>query len=521
MQKDMVIAEDKHLPQAAEKVDVSEQAGQDEKKKKPRFFETKQKGDRGFIEGCIDASKEFKWGEDVKSEVTEIVLVRHGETTWNAAGRIQGQIESDLNEIGQKQAVAIAERLGKEERPIAIYSSDLKRAKDTALKIAETCFCSKVTEVPELKERHVGSLQGLYWKEGAEKEPEAYSAFFSSQNDLEIPGGGESFDQLCERSMNALERIAKKHKDDYPVPNDTNLTPIRSNFKEALHLMGFHGNCEIHLLCKQRIYHSEVKSKTDRLVYLPEAEGTDDYNKLRDAIDITYYILMSLEHSGPGHFTAAVLSKNPTEELLRVLGCLNSRGHKSLLLEPPPYGECCFSVDSLTENERLVGGGRGGSTVSYDLTPEDLRELREDAFGPRSYFLDVKEGEDDSHPSTEMVDFSDYEFLKRKKKTWVSNIHFLPGDNDASKRRIRMLNDMQLLSRDSPVRPPDDVVLILVSDHFMGDYTYFEVFISNMENRYYYPVLVVPSEQSEESKQSDDPWPGLLMDGAYHLLHVD
>ncbi|XP_056860236.1 metal-independent phosphoserine phosphatase [Raphanus sativus] len=163
---------------------------------------------------CIDASKEFKWGEDVnvKSEVTEIVLVRHGETTWNAAGRIQGQIESDLNEIGQKQAVAIAERLGKEERPIAIYSSDLKRAKDTALKIAETCFCSKVTEVPELKERHVGSLQGLYWKEGAEKEPEAYSAFFSSQNDLKIPGGGESFDQLCERSMNALVQIAKKHK---------------------------------------------------------------------------------------------------------------------------------------------------------------------------------------------------------------------------------------------------------------------------------------------------------------------
>ncbi|CAH8319930.1 unnamed protein product [Eruca vesicaria subsp. sativa] len=125
---------------------------------------------------CIDASKEYKWGDDVN-------------------------VKSE-----------IAERLGKEERPIAIYSSDLKRAKDTALKIAETCFCSKVTEVPELKERHVGSLQGLYWKEGAEKEPEAYSAFFSSQNDLEIPGGGESFDQLCERSMNALKQIAKKHK---------------------------------------------------------------------------------------------------------------------------------------------------------------------------------------------------------------------------------------------------------------------------------------------------------------------
>ena len=82
-----------------------------------------------------------------------------------------------------------------------------------------------------------------------------------------------------------------------------------------------------------------------------------------------------------------------------------------------------------------------------------------------------------------------------------------------------MLNDMQLLSRDSPVRPPDAAVLILVSDHFMVGNSYFEVFISNMETRLYYPVLVVPSEQSEESKLTDDQWPGLLMDGAYHLLH--
>ncbi|KAJ0234836.1 Uncharacterized protein HA466_0269670 [Hirschfeldia incana] len=53
MQKDMGTAEDQHLPQDAEK--VSEQPGQNEKNKKPRFFETKQKGDRGFIEGCLAA----------------------------------------------------------------------------------------------------------------------------------------------------------------------------------------------------------------------------------------------------------------------------------------------------------------------------------------------------------------------------------------------------------------------------------------------------------------------------------
>ncbi|KAK9169786.1 hypothetical protein Syun_001926 [Stephania yunnanensis] len=150
---------------------------------------------------------------EVPYGVAEIVLVRHGETTWNASGRIQGQLESELNEIGWKQAEAIAERLSKELKPRAIYSSDLMRAKNTAEMIAKKCdYASEVIMVPELKERHVGSLQGYVWEEIQEKEPEAYYAFFSSQNDLEIPGGGESFDQLCERSVAALEKIASKHK---------------------------------------------------------------------------------------------------------------------------------------------------------------------------------------------------------------------------------------------------------------------------------------------------------------------
>ncbi|VVB13139.1 unnamed protein product [Arabis nemorensis] len=56
MQKDMGIAEDKHLPQGYPTAEqVPEQPGQDKKKKKPRFFGTKQKGDRGCIEGCLFA----------------------------------------------------------------------------------------------------------------------------------------------------------------------------------------------------------------------------------------------------------------------------------------------------------------------------------------------------------------------------------------------------------------------------------------------------------------------------------
>ncbi|KAL5708422.1 phosphoglycerate mutase (2,3-diphosphoglycerate-independent) [Ranunculus cassubicifolius] len=149
---------------------------------------------------------------EIPRDVAEIVVVRHGETSWNAAGLIQGQLESPLNEVGLKQAVAIAERLAKEQRPAAVYSSDLSRAKDTAEMIAKKWHIPEVIVVPELKERHVGSLQGLVWGEIQEKEPEAYHAFFSSQPDLEIPGGGESFDQLCERSVAALEEIASRHR---------------------------------------------------------------------------------------------------------------------------------------------------------------------------------------------------------------------------------------------------------------------------------------------------------------------
>ncbi|KAI3837917.1 hypothetical protein MKX03_019432 [Papaver bracteatum] len=150
---------------------------------------------------------------EVPHNMAEIVLVRYGETTWNNAGRIQGSLEYELNEAGWKQADAIATRLGKELKPAAIYSSDLKRAKNTAEMISKACHIPEVIEVPDLKERHVGSLQGYYWSEIQEKEPEAYLAFFSSEKDLEIPvRGGERFNLLCERSVSALEEIASKHR---------------------------------------------------------------------------------------------------------------------------------------------------------------------------------------------------------------------------------------------------------------------------------------------------------------------
>ncbi|KAF6172415.1 hypothetical protein GIB67_025920 [Kingdonia uniflora] len=78
----------------------------------------------------------------------EIIVVRHGETAWNADGKIQvlsaafdfkGHLDVELNEAGRQQATAVAHRLSKEPKISAIYSSDLKRALETAQIIADSC----------------------------------------------------------------------------------------------------------------------------------------------------------------------------------------------------------------------------------------------------------------------------------------------------------------------------------------------------------------------------------------------
>ncbi|KAL0321981.1 UNVERIFIED_CONTAM: Phosphoglycerate mutase-like protein 4 [Sesamum calycinum] len=171
--------------------------------------------------------------ETVGPKYAEIVVIRHGETKWNADRRIQGQLDVDLSDIGRKQAFAVADRLSREPKISAVYSSDLKRALDTAEIIAKSCGClrkylahfdrrnicvfGKVIKDLDLRERHCGALQGVLFREAAKINPEAYKALLSDQDDLEIPGGGESFNQLYNRCTSALQSIAKKHRGDRVV----------------------------------------------------------------------------------------------------------------------------------------------------------------------------------------------------------------------------------------------------------------------------------------------------------------
>ncbi|CAO2827975.1 unnamed protein product [Amaranthus hypochondriacus] len=143
---------------------------------------------------------------------TEIIIVRHGETDWNALHKMQGQVDIDLNEVGRKQAVIVAERLAREPNISAIYSSDLKRALETAQTIASKCIGLEVLINKDLRERHIGDLQGLVFSEASKINPIAFEALISDSEHQQIPGGGESRNQLFERCTSALQRIAEKHK---------------------------------------------------------------------------------------------------------------------------------------------------------------------------------------------------------------------------------------------------------------------------------------------------------------------
>ncbi len=139
---------------------------------------------------------------------TRICFIRHGETDWNVEKRIQGQLDIDLNETGRKQALAMAFNAG--HHPFtAIYSSDLKRALDTAEALAKRVNLP-VNKLAELRERHFGLFQGLTASEGEQRYPDAY-VHYKNRN-LDDPfETGESLSQLAARIERGVEFICRQH----------------------------------------------------------------------------------------------------------------------------------------------------------------------------------------------------------------------------------------------------------------------------------------------------------------------
>jgi probable phosphoglycerate mutase len=140
---------------------------------------------------------------------TSVILIRHGETRWNAEGRYQGQLDSPLTEEGVRQAEAIAYRLAADGVD-RLYASDLGRARATADQIAQATGLSLVLD-HRLRERHFGLFHGLTPQTIQERHPAEYAGFNAADPDFRIPGG-ESLRELHQRAVSCLEELTERHR---------------------------------------------------------------------------------------------------------------------------------------------------------------------------------------------------------------------------------------------------------------------------------------------------------------------
>lgn len=138
----------------------------------------------------------------------QIIVVRHGETTWNLEGRRQGHLDSPLTARGIAQAESLARRL-KNLTFKALYGSDLGRAYRTARIIADSTGHRIIVD-ERLRERNLGIFQGLHTEEIRRTYPDAYQLHTTLGPDYIIPGG-ESMRQQVERNIRCLEELAQKH----------------------------------------------------------------------------------------------------------------------------------------------------------------------------------------------------------------------------------------------------------------------------------------------------------------------
>mgnify|MGYP003464191017 CR=1 FL=1 len=141
-------------------------------------------------------------------DATRIIAIRHGETSWNATGRIQGHTDIPLNATGQAQAQQAAQALA-DETLAAIYSSDLQRAWQTAQALATSTQTALYPE-PGLRERCFGVFEGRTFAEVAQSHPED-SHRWRKRDPAFAPEGGESLIALRERITTTTYALAAQH----------------------------------------------------------------------------------------------------------------------------------------------------------------------------------------------------------------------------------------------------------------------------------------------------------------------
>lgn len=141
--------------------------------------------------------------------MTELILIRHGETDWNRELRFQGQLDVPLNAIGLEQARRVASRLAGEQVD-HLVSSDLIRTRQTAepvlARLLPQLRIDTLTDA-DLREQHFGVVEGLRTQDVERDHAEAWMRWREFRADSGMPGG-ETTRQFHARVTAALQRIA-------------------------------------------------------------------------------------------------------------------------------------------------------------------------------------------------------------------------------------------------------------------------------------------------------------------------
>ncbi len=160
--------------------------------------------------------------------ITDFTVIRHGQTAENALRIMQGQSNTQLDELGRKQAACAAERLKNMEFDLLICS-DLDRTRDTAAVLLQKTRAKEIIYTPALREWNLGELEGRPVSEAKEKYPDVFCGHETSGSRIRIRNG-ESRQDVFDRVTGFLEETAARHAGK-KILLVTHAGPIRSMFR--------------------------------------------------------------------------------------------------------------------------------------------------------------------------------------------------------------------------------------------------------------------------------------------------
>ena len=145
--------------------------------------------------------------------MTHFLLVRHGQTEWNRIRRIQGQMDSKLDELGWEQARLVGERLASETDIAAVYASDLSRAMDTAQAIVDHHPNLQIQPDQRVREIGFGPWEGEMWADFEGQEAEQLKQWRADVTSVTIPGI-EPIDDFAKRVRAFIDDMVVKHPEE-------------------------------------------------------------------------------------------------------------------------------------------------------------------------------------------------------------------------------------------------------------------------------------------------------------------